>query len=215
MSGQFTIRDIRRKYNRFAPVYDLFEGTADRLAGIPLLRRKLFRRINGPLLEVGAGTGKTLRAYSRLRDVTLTDVSDVMLDVARRRAARFGMPHVRFALADTQHLPFPDASFATVVSSQVLCTTPEPVEALREMARVCRPDGRILLIEHGPSTVSWIDRWIERREEYHAEKLACHSHRDHAALVREAGLNIVHLERRRFGIFFLIEAAPVSTSPLL
>ncbi|MFH0882861.1 MAG: methyltransferase domain-containing protein, partial [bacterium] len=193
---------------RFAPVYDLFEGSVDWLAAIPRLRSRLFREIREPLLEVGAGSGKTLRAFRRLQDITMTDLSEGMLEITRRKAARLGMPHVRFYLADTQKLPFADHSFATVVSSQTLCTTPDPVTALREMARVCRPEGRILVIEHGPSTVGWIDRWIERREEYHTEKLACHSHRDHAALVREAGLNILNLERRRFGIFFLIEATP-------
>lgn len=210
MTPHYSVSQIRRKYNRFAPVYDFFEGTADWLAAIPKLRGRLFRGLHGPLLEVGVGTGKTLKTYRKLQDVVVTDLSEGMLEVAREKAQHLGMTQVRFFQADTEHLPFEENRFATVVSSQSLCTTPNPVEALREMARVCKPDGRILLLEHGPSTVGWVDRWIAEREVYHAEKLACHSHRDHAALVREAGLQIIHLERRRLGIFFLIEAAPAS-----
>jgi SAM-dependent methyltransferase len=113
-----------------------------------------------------------------------------MLSVARKRAAKLSM-NVSFSLADAEALPFPDKSFDTVVSSLTTCTFPNPVAALKEMARVCRPGGRILLVEHGRSNREWLGRWQDRREESFAKQLGCHWNREPLELVRKAGLKII------------------------
>lgn len=211
MNSRYTVAEIRRKYNGFASVYDLVEGTGDFLIGLPPIRRAFFgKRAESPLLEVGVGTGKALALWKKCDNVTATDLSERMLEKAQEKALCLRMGQVRFLLADNGKLPFADNHFRTVVSSQTLCTVPDPVAALREMARVCSPEGRLLLLEHGPSSIPWIDRWIERNEPHHAEHLACYSHRDHPALVREAGLELLSVRRSHFGIFYRIEAAPGS-----
>ncbi len=128
-----------------------------------------------------------------------------MLEMARKRATRLGL-HVDFLTGDGETLPFPDETFDTVVDSLTICTFTNPIAALREMARVCRPEGRILLLEHGRSDREWLGRWQDRRAERHVEKFGCRWNLNTPALVREAGLPVRASRRRFFGIFWAIEA---------
>jgi ubiquinone/menaquinone biosynthesis C-methylase UbiE len=202
----FTSRELSEKYDRFARWYDLVEGIPDVL-GVRKLRQRLLRPASGNVLEVAVGTGKNLRYYPRGCRIIAVDVSRQMLNVARQRAAKLSMD-VSFSLADAAALPFPDKSFDTVVSSLTTCTFPNPVAALREMARVCRTDGRVLLLEHGRSDREWLGRWQDRREDSFAKQLGCHWNRKPLDLVRKAGLKINNSRRVFFGVFHQIEAVP-------
>jgi ubiquinone/menaquinone biosynthesis C-methylase UbiE len=202
----FTSREISEKYDRFARWYDLVEGVPD-LLGVRKLRRRLLRQASGNVLEVAVGTGKNLPYYPPGCRIIAMDVSREMLNVARKRAAELSMD-VSFLLADAQALPFPDHSFDTVVSSLSTCTFPEAVIALQEMARVCRTEGRVLLLEHGRSNREWLGRWQDRREDSFAKQLGCHWNREPLELVRKAGLKINNSRRVFFGVFHQIEAAP-------
>ena len=102
------------------------------------------------------------------------------------------------------------ASFDSVVSSLTTCTFPNPVAALQEMARVCRTDGRVLLLEHGRSDREWLGRWQDRRADRHAQQLGCHWNREPLKLVREAGLKVSKSQRLFFGVFHTIDAEPAS-----
>jgi ubiquinone/menaquinone biosynthesis C-methylase UbiE len=133
-----------------------------------------------------------------------------MLSAARKRAAKLSM-NVSPLLADAEALPFPDRSFDTVVSSLTTCTFPNPVAALREMARVCRTNGKILLLEHGRSDREWLGRWQDRRADSFAKQLGCHWNREPLKLVWKAGLKINAAQRFFFGIFHQIEATPGSS----
>jgi ubiquinone/menaquinone biosynthesis C-methylase UbiE len=201
---QLTSQEIARKYDRFARWYDLVEGIPDRL-GLRKLRRRLIQKASGRILEIAVGTGKNLSHYPKSSHVTAVDLSAQMLDVARRRANSLGL-NVEFALADAEVLPFSDKTFDTVVSSLTTCTFPNPVVALKEMARVCRTNGRIFLLDHGRSDRKWLARWQDRRDEPHAKQLGCHWNREPLELVREAGFNVASARRTFFGIFYEIEA---------
>jgi ubiquinone/menaquinone biosynthesis C-methylase UbiE len=130
-----------------------------------------------------------------------------MLDIARKRAKKLGID-VSFLLMDAENLAFPDRSFDTVVDSLSLCTFPDALIALKEMARVCRSEGRILLLEHGRSDSEWLGRWQDRRADKHAKQLCCHWNREPLDLVRQAGLKLISARRTFFGILHVIEAAP-------
>ena len=158
-------------------------------------------------MEVAAGTGKNFRFYASSGDVTAVDFSAEMLRGARSRAERLGL-RANLALGDAEALPFPERSFDTVVSTLTTCTFPNPAAALAEMRRVCRSDGRILLLDHGRSDRPWLARWQDRRDERHAEALGCHWNREPLELARAAGLKLVGAERVFFGVFCLIEAGP-------
>ena len=206
MAVTFDSREISAKYDRFAPWYDWLEGILN-LLGLSRLRRRLFRRATGRVLEVAVGTGKNLTYYPRDCRIIAVDLSREMLKVARNRAAKLSMP-VAFLVADAQALPFPDDSFDTVVSSLSTCTFPNPVAALKDMARVCRPEGRVLLLEHGRSDRERLARWQDRHADQFAKPLGCHWNREPLAMVRKAGLKINSARRIFFGIFHQIEAEP-------
>jgi len=206
MSVKLTSQELAKKYDRFAHWYDWVEGIPD-LLGVRKLRRQIIARASGKVLEVAVGTGKNLPYYPSGNGITAIDVSRAMMDVARKRAARLPRD-VSFLLADAEALPFSDKTFDTLVSSLTTCTFPNPVIALHEMARVCKPTGRILLLEHGRSDREWFGRWQDRRSDRHAKPLGCHWNREPLKLVREADLKVVAARHTFFGIFHEIEARP-------
>jgi ubiquinone/menaquinone biosynthesis C-methylase UbiE len=134
---------------------------------------------------------------------------NIRLDIARKRAAKLSV-NVSFLLADAEALPFSDESFDTVVSSLSTCTFPDPVAALKEMARVCRPQEKVLLLEHGRSDREWLGRWQDRHADQFAKPLGCHWNREPLEIAPKANLRVVAAWRTFFGIFHLIEAQPHS-----
>lgn len=206
MAVELTSRELSQKYDRFARWYDWVEGIPD-LLGLMRLRRRLMQQASGKVLEVAVGTGKNLPYYPRGYRIIAADVSREMLNIARKRAAKRSM-NVSFLLADAEALPFSDDNFDTVVSSLSTCTFPDPVAALKEMARVCRPQGKVLLLEHGRSDRERLGRWQDRHAERFAEPLGCHWNREPLELTDIAGLKVVRSRRGFFGIFHRIEAKP-------
>ena len=111
-------------------------------------RTRLRQKIRGPrVLEVGVGTGKNLNYYPEGVEATGIDFSPRMLTKAEKRANDLGI-EVDLKEMDAQQLSFPDHSFDTVFATFVFCSVPDPVLGLREMRRVCKPDGILLLLEH-------------------------------------------------------------------
>src|SRR5262249_13683205 len=200
--------EISEKYDRFARWYDVVEVVPD-LLGVRKLRQGLLARASGTVLEVAVGTGRNLHYYPASRRIVAVDVSREMLNLARQRVLKLSM-NVSFSLADAEALPFPGKTFDTVVSSLTTCTFPNPVAALQEMARVCRTNGKIPLLEHGRSDQEWLGRWQDRREDSFARQLGCHWNREPLDLVRKADLKMNAAQRFFFGIFHQIEAAPGS-----
>lgn len=203
-----TKEEIRKGYDEFAPWFDLAESPSEFL-GVRKLRQRLLEPAAGEVLELGVGTGKNLPHYPRSVRITAVDLSPRMLELARKRARRLGLD-VTIAVMDAEELPFPAHRFDTVVDTLNLCTYPDPLRALREMVRVCRPNGRILLLEHGRSSRPWLGRWQDRRAAAHAKRLGCRWNREPLEFVRQAGLRVVEAERFFFGIFHCIAAAAPS-----
>ncbi len=155
----------RQRYERLSAYYDRLESRTEQR--YRPWRQKLWRQVLGPrVLEVGVGTGKNMPYWldylstrttcpNALRrwgarvgqGVTAIDLTPGMLALARRRADQLGL-HPDLRLGDVQVLDFPDASFDTAVATFVFCSVPDPVQGLRELARVVRPGGQILLLEH-------------------------------------------------------------------
>ena len=130
----------------FAAGFDRVMSFAER-AGLRRMRAELLTEARGRTLEIGAGTGLNLDLYpAAVTELVLSEPSRLMAKNLRRRLPRGG--RATWIDAPAERLPFPDRSFDTVVSTFVLCTVPEPAVALREVARVLRPSGRILVLEH-------------------------------------------------------------------
>lgn len=133
----------RRKYDRHARRYDRNEGKM-----IPReWREQVIRHAKGRVLEVGVGTGQNLPLYDPAvtDELVAIDFSPGMLAHAYNKRCQVPLTLLEM---DAQRLEFPAASFDTVLATLVFCTVPDPVQGLREMRRVCKPDGRIILLEH-------------------------------------------------------------------
>ncbi|MDW4548481.1 class I SAM-dependent methyltransferase [Defluviimonas sp. D31] len=138
---------VKTSYKYWAPVYDYTFGAITR-AG----RRRTVDYINtrsGRVLEIGVGTGLSLHRYGSHLEVMGIDVSPDMLDKARQKVVEKGLTHVtRISEMDARTLSFPDDHFDTVVAMYLVSVVPEPERVLAEMARVCKPGGEVLIVNH-------------------------------------------------------------------
>jgi phosphatidylethanolamine/phosphatidyl-N-methylethanolamine N-methyltransferase len=147
MAGEIDIDTVAKAYARWAPVYDLVFGAvfdAGRKASIAAAER-----LGGRILDVGIGTGISLTDYAPTQRLGGVDYSEPMLRRAHERVLSQGLAHVEaLAVMDAQHLGFRDAFFDAVVAQYVITTVPDPVAALDEFARVTKPGGEIILVNH-------------------------------------------------------------------
>lgn len=201
-------REIQHSFDHLAPSYSRQTWPLNHLLGVNRLRRKLMGQVNGRILDVACGTGENFPFYSPDSDITAIDLSPAMVQAARQRAEQLGL-NVELQVMDAESLEFPDNSFDVVTSALSTCTFPHPVIALQEMARVCRENGRILLIEHGRSSWELLGRYQDRRAHNHFEANAgCRWNQEPEEIVQTAGLDIVSSQRALLGIFQAIEATP-------
>ncbi len=139
-------KDVTRRYDRMARFYDLYDAPMDWM-GTSHRRRRLVAQAKGRVLEAGVGTGKNIPYYPEDVEVVGIDVSARMLARAEKRARASGR-EVRLEVADVTDLPYPDGSFDATVATSVFCSVADPVGGLRELGRVTKQDGHILLLEH-------------------------------------------------------------------
>jgi len=135
---------VAEAYGRWAPVYDLVFGPVFRQGRRAAVRAA--ERIGGRVLEVGVGTGLSLADYGKGTRVVGIDISEPMLEKARKRVEAQGLARVEaLEVMDAEHLAIPDASFDVVVAQYVVTAIPNPERALDEFVRVVRPGGEIIL----------------------------------------------------------------------
>jgi ubiquinone/menaquinone biosynthesis C-methylase UbiE len=137
----------RNRYTRIAFIYDLMEAPLEFLR-LASWRKKLHSSIIGSrALEIGVGTGKNLPYYPPGVKISAIDFSHRMLSRARKKALQNNLK-VEFLEMDAQQLAFPDDYFDTVFATFVFCSVPDPVLGLKELRRICKPNGRLILLEH-------------------------------------------------------------------
>ena len=142
---------IRKRYDRIAPYFEMMEAMMEGLF-FKSWRKKLWSKVEGHhILEVGVGTGKNFEYYPPGARVTAIDFSPAMLKQASQKKAQKAVK-VDLDLMDIQSLAFADSSFDTVIASFVFCSVPQPLKGLKELHRVCKPGGQVLLLEHVIST---------------------------------------------------------------
>jgi len=147
MAGEIDNSTVVKAYARWAPVYDLVFGKVferGRRASIAAAER-----IGGRILDVGIGTGISLTDYARSNSIVGVDYSEAMLRKAQERVREHKLDHVAaLAVMDAQRLGFADGYFDVVVAQYVITAVPDPEQSLDEFARVVRPGGEIILVNH-------------------------------------------------------------------
>lgn len=160
---------IKSAYRRWAPVYDNTFGrftTEGRRHAVEIINQR-----HGRVLEVGVGTGLSLPEYRRGLEIVGIDLSPEMLDKAREKVDEEGLSNVTgLHEMDASELTFPTASFDTVVAMYVMTVVPEPEKVMRELARVCKVGGEVILVNHF-SQEEGVRGWVERRMAPFADKL--------------------------------------------
>ncbi|HEY0734969.1 MAG TPA: class I SAM-dependent methyltransferase [Herpetosiphonaceae bacterium] len=183
---------------------DLYDGVVGRLGAGKLgtWRRQIFASLSGDILELGVGTGLNLPAYGSGARVIGVDVE---LDLLRRALSRGAQTIV----GDGERLPFPDATFDYVTSALVFCSIPDPDLALREVARVLRPGGRLIQLEHTRTNHALPDAMLDLITPLWATIAGgCHPNRDTPALLERSGWLLLRHDRHLGGLIRLLEALP-------
>jgi SAM-dependent methyltransferase len=163
-------------------------------------RRRLVEQAAGEVLEIGAGTGRNLPRYRTATRVVALEPAPGMRARAIQ-AARAARVAVEVVDGRAEALPFPDASFDTVVASLVLCAVSDPAGALAEARRVLRPGGALRFYQHVRADDLQLARWQDRLERpWGWLALGCHPNRDVVAAITAAGFRVVELDRFDFQI---------------
>jgi ubiquinone/menaquinone biosynthesis C-methylase UbiE len=170
-------------------------------------RRRLIPQAVGDVLEIGGGTGANLPFYGAVTSLVFTDPDPAMLRIAMTKP-RPPQPAVTFLEATAEALPFPAASFDTVVTTLVLCSVRDPIQALAEIRRVLRPGGRFLALEHIRPR-GWLGYLADALTPLQKRLAAgCHLNRQTHRDIRQAGFSIHREQLSILGILAEIEAFP-------
>ena len=198
----------RARYNRLAPIYDLMDLLPEQR--FAAWRKQLWASVTASrILEVGVGTGKNFSYHPPEAVVTGIDLSDRMLAQARRKAEKAGYG-LDLRQMDAQALDFPDNSFDAAVATFVFCSVPDAERGLKEVARVVRPDGYIILLEHvridHPALIGKLMDWLDPLV---VRIMGAHINRRTAEAVQRAGLVMEQVENLApLGLAKLITARP-------
>jgi ubiquinone/menaquinone biosynthesis C-methylase UbiE len=172
----------------FAALYDTVSKGSE-AAGMREERKQLLAEAHGETLEIGAGTGLNLEHYPEaISRLVLVEPDKHMRRKLGRRLEGLGRT-AEIVDAPAGSLPFPDASFDTVVATYVLCSVPDQQEALAEIARVLKPEGQFLFLEHVRSTDPKLARQQDRiRPLYNL--FGCNPNRDTLAGIESSSLTV-------------------------
>jgi len=207
-SEKMTVDQLQGAYDEIADGYEQRVWFDQHFLGVARQRKQLLSRARGRILDVACGTGLNFPFFPATSEITAIDLSQRMLDEAKGKAADLNL-NVQTRIMNAEKLEFTDGSFDTVTSTLSTCTFPNPMQALREMKRVCRAGGLILLLEHGHSNISWLANYQDRNVFQHYQQSAgCRWNQDPLELVKMAGLTVLNSRRFGLGMFHAIVATP-------
>ena len=209
--------DPTDRYNEIADHYDM--GTsAEGFIGFTFMRRWAVRQAKGKVLEVCAGTGKNIPYYniSQVNEIHFLDRSAAMLALCSGKWERRNQPiPALFFIASVDTFPIPEEKYDTVVQTQGLCSVNDPVAELRKLQTLVKPDGKIILIEHGLGYYRWINEYVNAIWEDQAKYWGCITNRNIGKIIRESGLIVEHKSRWHFGTIWIVIGRPHENTQML
>lgn len=170
-------------------------------------RQQLLRHAKGEVLELAVGAGANFPFYPPEVKVTAADFSAAMLEKAKL-AAKHHRVDCDFLCSDIEEMNFSDQSFDTVVSTLSFCSYDQPLMVLEKINRWCKPNGQILLMEHGISTNLAVSAVQKALNPLFYRVSGCHQTRNILGLVRESGLKVEKVESYWTNMVHLIWAKP-------
>lgn len=193
----------------FAALYDR-AFTATEEAGLREMRREVLSTAQGRTIDLGAGTGANLDLYpDAVAELVLAEPDPHMARQLQQKLAESGQA-AELIEASAERLPFEDSSFDTAVFTLVLCTVPNPEAALVETARILKPGGKLLFVEHVRAEDANLARWQDRLEgpwRFLAD--GCHCNRDTVANIEASPFTLDRVEQGR------LPKAPPLVRPLV
>jgi phosphatidylethanolamine/phosphatidyl-N-methylethanolamine N-methyltransferase len=185
---------VGEAYARLTPVYDFVFGAVLQAGRVAAIERMVIRP-GDRVLEVGVGTGINTPLYPHDCRVTAIDLSAPMLERARERVTRLGLAHVQLLEQDAAQMGFADDAFDAVYAPYVISVVPEPLTVVRQMRRVCRRGGRIVILNHFRTTAAPVVSWLERLVSPLTAHLGFRLDLELPGLLREAKLRPLSIER--------------------
>ena len=184
-------------YNRYSSFYDLLYGLKVFDNGRERAPEILDLSPGTQLLEVGVGTGLSVPLLPRNIEITAIDVSQKMLNQTRKRLGSLGIYNVQLFKMDAMHLEFPDNSFDRILASYFISTVPDPVKVILEMKRVCRPEGKLVFLNHFQCEMPAI-AFLEKLFSPLFYRLGFHASIDLQELMAQTGLTVDSIEKIDF-----------------
>ncbi|MEZ5333837.1 MAG: methyltransferase domain-containing protein [Methanolobus sp.] len=199
---------IISRYNRVSYVFDTMEIPMEHM-WFSKWRKNILSGLSGRVLDLGIGTGKNISYYPDECEVVGVDISNKMLSHAKRKAREGKRKNISLFQMDAENLGFKDDSFDYVITTFVLCSIPDPVAALKEMKRLCRPDGMVINLEHMKSdnkSIAFVENIFNPLT---VAATGVNINRETVENIRKSGLNIVEVRNMAFlDVFRLIKSRP-------
>jgi phosphatidylethanolamine/phosphatidyl-N-methylethanolamine N-methyltransferase len=202
-------RETQRKWDAASRTLDFFSFAEDRR--LAPHKRHLFAAIRGDTLLVAAGTGNDFKFLPPNMHVVAIDISPKMLERAALKAALYP-GRIELREMDVCALEFPDAVFDTVLTACTFCSVPNPVAGLRELRRVLKPDGRLLMFEHVRSAIGPLGILMDLMTPITA-RFGPALNRDTVGNVEKAGFRLERVENVYLDVVKAIEAGNPSAVP--
>lgn len=194
----------------FTTWYGAFMRRSDEV-GLREIRREALAGASGRTLDIGTGTGSNLPLFpTGVDELVLAEPDPHMNKVLRGKLMEAAEPRPELVQAPAESLPFPDSNFDCVTCTMVLCTVPEPGDALTEVVRVLKPGGKFLFLEHVRSEDPGFARRQDRLEKpWRFIADGCHCNRDSLATIKASPLRVESFKRG------LMPLAPLFMKPLV
>lgn len=177
---------IKHRYNRISSVFNAMDKLTPKK-----LRKEFIQLAQGEVLEIGIGTGVNLEFYTEDVSVTGIDFSPKMLERARKKADKLTQ-NINILEMDVERLDFADDSFDTVVATCVFCSVPNPIQGLKEVRRVTKPSGKIILLEHMRSGNEFIGKIMDMLNPIGLHIVGANINRMIMDNIKKAGLELIH-----------------------
>jgi len=170
-------------------------------------RQRIFKDARGEVLEVAIGSGLNFPFYGRDIELTGLDFSHEMLKTAQHAAKDYPFK-TTFIQRDVETVEFDECSFDTIISSGSLCAYQDPVHVLNKFQKWCKPEGKILMMEHGISANKLLAGLQKFLDPLALKAVGCHQNRNITDIVKQSQLSLIREERYLAGSLYLVWAKP-------